>query len=264
MIRRPSTALFLALLITFAGASANAAGPGDAGTVRPRLALIIDDLGQHPSRDRQVLALPGPVALSILPDTPHATSLAREAEAQGKTVMLHLPMDPATGPFAWHPGMTEQELAKRLEAALAVVPNAEGLNNHMGSRMTEQRAAMAWLMKTLQDCHLYFVDSRTSAATVAAAEAQRIGLASLSRDVFLDDDQSPDAIAHQYQTALAMARKYGSVVMIGHPHPSTLAVLQRELPRLADQGIDWISVDMMIAVRANRAMPAHGRNGIYR
>ncbi|MNG03052.1 Divergent polysaccharide deacetylase [compost metagenome] len=178
--------------------------------------------------------------------------------------MLHLPMDPASGPYAWHPGLSTAELEKRLDAALGRVPHARGLNNHMGSRMTAQRPAMALLMQRLQRDHRFFIDSRTSAATVAAAEAQKAGLASLSRDVFLDDDQSPAAVAAQFDAALALARKQGSALMIGHPHPATLALLERELPRLRERGFELIDVEMLIALRGNRAMAAHGRAGIYR
>nr|WP_240923294.1 divergent polysaccharide deacetylase family protein [Pseudomonas otitidis] len=231
---------------------------------RPRLALIIDDLGQTPERDRRVLALPATVALAIIPETPHATDLARRAHDARRTVMLHLPMDPAGGPFAWHPDLPEAELARRLDAAFAAVPYSQGVNNHMGSRMTAQPEAMAWLMKRLQADHRFFVDSRTSAATVAAAEAQKAGLASLSRDVFLDDDQHPEAIARQFEAALNLARKQGTAVMIGHPHPATLALLERELPRLAERGFELVSVPQMIALRSNRAMAAHGKGGQYR
>ncbi|WP_256604777.1 divergent polysaccharide deacetylase family protein, partial [Pseudomonas sp. 57B-090624] len=245
-------------------AQAAPAAPATPLDSRPRLTLVIDDLGQTPERDRRVLALPGPVALSIIPDAPHATQLANTAHAAGKTVMLHLPMDPAGGPFAWRPDMPVDELQRRLDAALRVVPHAQGLNNHMGSRMTAQPQAMAWLMHRLQGDHRFFIDSRTSAATVAAAEAQKIGLASLSRDVFLDDDMHPEAIAAQFQAALKLARKQGSAVMIGHPHPATLALLERELPRLKAQGFELIGVQQMIALRSNRAMAAHGKGGVYR
>ncbi|GAB6388670.1 divergent polysaccharide deacetylase family protein [Stutzerimonas marianensis] len=231
---------------------------------RPRLALVIDDLGQNPHRDQRVLQLPGPVALAILPDTPHATSLANKANSVGKTVMLHLPMAPAGGPYAWRPGLADEELQRRLDEALQAVPHASGLNNHMGSEMTGRPSAMLALMSELQRRHLFFLDSRTNARTVAAASAQRVGLASLSRDIFLDDDPSPAAVALQFQRALALARQQGSVVIIGHPHPSTLALLERELPRLEAAGIDWVDIGQMIATRSNRAMAAHGRNGIYR
>jgi polysaccharide deacetylase 2 family uncharacterized protein YibQ len=145
-----------------------------------------------------------------------------------------------------------------------MVPYTAGINNHMGSRMTAQRPAMAWLMADLQRRHKLFVDSRTSAQTVAAAEAQKIGLASVSRDVFLDDEPTEAAIFTQLQTAIRMAREQGSSVMIGHPYPQTLAVLERELPKLKAQGIEWIDIKQMISVRGNRAMVAHGKDGIYR
>jgi polysaccharide deacetylase 2 family uncharacterized protein YibQ len=199
-----------------------------------------------------------------MPDTPHATEFAREAHRAGKIVILHMPMDPATGPYAWHPELPIEELQKRLNAAFEKVPFTAGINNHMGSRMTAQPAAMAWLMGELQRRHKFFVDSRTSAQTVAAQQAQKIDLASVSRDVFLDDERTEAAIANQLQTAITLAHKQGSAVLIGHPYPQTLAVLERELPRLKAQGIDWIDIRQMISVRSNRAMAGHGKDGVYR
>lgn len=227
------------------------------------MTVIIDDLGQSLERDRRVLALPGPVTLAIMPDTPHATDFARQGHKAGKTVILHMPMDPATGPYAWHPGTPIAELSRRLDLALSKVPYAAGLNNHMGSRMTAQREPMAWLMNELQRRHLIFVDSRTSAATVAAAEAQAISLAQVSRDVFLDDLRTTEAIATQLRLGVEMARRNGSAVLIGHPYPETLEVLEREMPRLASQGIKVIDLPQMVAERSNLAMPAHGKHGRY-
>jgi len=248
----------LCLLFCLLAGVAQAAPAGKA-----YVSIIIDDLGQSPERDSRTLALPGPVTMAIMPDTPHATDFARQAHKAGKTVILHMPMDPATGPYAWHPGLPIEELARRLDSALLKVPYAAGINNHMGSRMTAQREPMAWLMGELQRRHLFFVDSRTSAATVAAAEAQRIGLAHVSRDVFLDDVRTTEAITQQFQQAIATARKQGSAVLIGHPYPQTLEVLERELPRLNGQGVILIKLPQMIAERSNQAMPAHGKHGRY-
>ncbi|WP_095144579.1 divergent polysaccharide deacetylase family protein [Pseudomonas sp. Irchel s3b6] len=256
--------LWLGLLCCLAGAVHAAPALPDSTPHKAYLSLIIDDLGQNLPRDRRVLALPGPVTTAIMPDTPHAAEFAREAHRAGKIVILHMPMDPATGPFAWHPEPPVEELEKRLNAAFKAVPYTAGINNHMGSRMTAQRPAMTWLMAELQQRHKFFVDSRTSAQTVAAAEAQKIGLASVSRDVFLDDERTEAAIYAQLQTAINLARKQGSAVMIGHPYPQTLAVLERELPRLKAQGIDWIDIRQMISVRGNKAMAGHGKDGVYR
>ena len=253
-------ALALALFCGLTGA----AHAAPATPPKAYLSLIIDDLGQNLPRDRRVLALPGPVTAAVMPDTPHAAEFAREAYKAGKIVILHMPMDPATGPFAWHPDLPVDELEKRLNAAFKAVPYTSGINNHMGSRMTSQPQAMAWLMGNLQQRHKFFVDSRTSAQTVAAAEAQKIGLASVSRDVFLDDVRTEQAITTQLHTAINLARKQGSAVMIGHPYPQTLAVLERELPKLKAQGIDWIDIRQMIGVRSNKAMAGHGKDGVYR
>ncbi|MBH3357429.1 divergent polysaccharide deacetylase family protein [Pseudomonas guariconensis] len=239
------------------------AGTAHAAPAKAYMSIIIDDLGQSSERDSRTLALPGPITMAIMPDTPHATDFARQAHKAGRTVILHMPMDPATGPYAWHPGTPIEELARRLDAALAKVPFAAGINNHMGSRMTSQAEPMTWLMAELQRRHLFFVDSRTSAATVAAAKAQALGLAHVSRDVFLDDTRTTEAISAQLQQGVALARRQGSAVLIGHPYPQTLDVLERELPRLKQQGIELISLHQMIAERSNQAMPAHGKHGRY-
>ncbi len=150
-----------------------------------------------------------------------------------------MPMDPAGGPYAWRPELTQEERARRLDAALAKVPFVQGLNNHEGSRMTAVRPAMAWLAEELQRRGLYLVDSRTSAATVAASEAQRIGLASVSRDVFLDNEATPEAVSAQLQAGVALARKQGSALLIGHPHKATLDVLARSCRSCAPRASSW-------------------------
>lgn len=228
------------------------------------LSIIIDDLGQNLPRDRRAMNLPGPITLAVMPDTPHAGEFAREAHKAGKTVIVHMPMDPAGGPFAWRPDLSMDQLKSRLDAAFAAVPFNAGLNNHEGSRMTAQPEAMAMLMEQLQLRGKFFVDSRTSAQTVAAAKAQAIGLASVSRDVFLDDVRTPEAIATQLDTAIRLAKTQGSAVVIGHPYPVTLDLLEKRLPQLKAEGITWIPIRQMIAERSNRAMKGHGKNGVYR
>lgn len=240
----------LACLLTFLGA-----GVAMASEAPAYLSLIIDDLGQNVARDARALALPGPITLAVMPDTPHAATFAREAYKAGKTVIVHMPMDPAGGPFAWQPGMPDDELRERLVAAFKAVPFAAGLNNHEGSRMTAQPGAMALLASELQQRRLFLVDSRTSAATQAAAQAQAIGLASVSRDVFLDDERTPQAIAAQLDKAVALARKQGSAVVIGHPYPETLTLLEQALPGLKARGVEMISIRQMIAHRGNQ--PRH-------
>ena len=101
----------LALLCCLTGAAHAAPASPTTTPHKAYLSLIIDDLGQNLPRDRRVLALPGPVTTAVMPDTPHAAEFAREAYKAGKIVILHMPMDPATGPFAWHPDLPLDELA---------------------------------------------------------------------------------------------------------------------------------------------------------
>lgn len=205
------------------------------------LGIVIDDLGNSLREGRRVIALPAPVACAILPHTPHADRLAREAHAQNKEVLLHLPMesenDEAPGPGVLTTGMASRELVYTLAYDLLAVPHAVGINNHMGSRLTEQPGAMRVLMQALHNRgNLFFVDSRTSGRSVAARLAAEHDVPVLARDVFLDNEPSEPAIRAQLAEALAIARRRGHAIAIGHPHPVTLAVLAKWLPTLARAG----------------------------
>ncbi|SEL30724.1 hypothetical protein SAMN05216214_110123 [Atopomonas hussainii] len=227
------------------------------------LSIIIDDLGGNLARDRQVMALAPEIALAIMPDTAHSKTLAHEAREQGRTILLHMPMAPATGPYALTPEQSPSERAERLQQALQQVPGASGVNNHMGSRMTSDGAGMQQLMQLLAAKRLFFVDSRTAASTQAAASAQQAQLASLSRDVFLDDQNDLAHIRSEWRKGIALAKQQGSALLIGHPYPATLQVLREELPKLASQHVQLLPLKPLIALRGNRAMAAHGSGGIY-
>lgn len=204
-----------------------------------RLVLVIDDIGNHLRADRSAVNLPGPVAMAILPGTPNAARIANIAHAQGKPVMVHLPMqaypDSPLGPFALRMDMDETDFRQTVRDALAAVPHAQGLNNHMGSLLTRHPGAMDWLMDELNNgSGLFFLDSRTTAKTLTEEFARKHKVPWLRRHVFLDDDPQPEAVARQWQAALAHARRHGEVVVIGHPYPATLALLERELLHLPE------------------------------
>ena len=203
----------------------------------PRLAVVIDDLGNRWARDVRAVALPGVYSFALLPHTPYARALAWRIRAQGKEVLLHLPMEPRgdqrPGPGALWMVQTRPRLLATLRADLAAVPFVSGVSNHMGSRLTESPRAMAWVMAELaRRPGLYFLDSRTSAASRAFAVARRSGLPSLARDVFLDHERDPEAVRRQLMRAVERARERGQAVAIGHPYAVTLEVLEYWLPRL--------------------------------
>ena len=209
----------------------------------PSIALIIDDLGYRWDEGLRATRLPGAVTVAILPHTAHTLSLAREANEQGKEILLHLPMQPSEadeqpGPGALEISQTRAEFEAVLADDLAAVPLARGVNNHMGSLLTRQLGAMRWLMEDLRrHGGLYFLDSFTTPASVGLEAAREEGVPALRRDVFLDPDRTPDAIASQWNRLLGRARRNGFAIGIGHPYPATLELLERVLPEISADGV---------------------------
>ena len=237
--------LILALALTI-GAVCAVSGAGSA-----RIAIIIDDLGNSRELGHEAVALPGALTYSVLPMRPFSRYVADTASANGKEVMLHLPMESVDGhtmgPGGLHLGMDRDSLVRTLRASLDSVPHAAGVNNHMGSLLTRHPTAMRWVMEEL-GCfdRLYFVDSRTDVRTVAREFAREAGLANAQRDVFLDNQLDRDYIRAQLARLIAIARRRGSAIGIGHPSPETLEVLADELPRLAQQGIQLVPVSRLV------------------
>jgi len=227
-----------ARVATRSGPQPNEPGEGKG----PKLAIILDDVGNDQDAANSLLALPYPLTLSILPHLPLSTDIADAAAKRGDEVMLHLPMqsESASTPaeaIELRVGMPADEVRSVLTGMLETVPHASGVNNHEGSKATADTALMDSLMPALHERGLFFIDSRTTASTVAADAARQFGVPTASRKVFLDDTQTSSAIQEQVELAARDADQKGSAIAIGHPHPETIAVLREELPRLKQRGI---------------------------
>jgi len=224
----------------------------------PAVAIIIDDMGNHQAQGFAALELPGAVTYAFLPYTPYAAALAEKAHALGKEVMLHLPMDAyegnALGPGALTLHMTETKFKQTLWDDLNAVPHISGLNNHMGSLLTQHPGAMGWIMQVLSEKWpgLYFIDSRTTRDTVAQHIATEYSVPTTRRDVFLDNEPLADAIEKQFSLLLKLARQQGFAVGIGHPYPQTVQVLQRVVKNLKSENIRLISASAMIELQQRR------------
>jgi polysaccharide deacetylase 2 family uncharacterized protein YibQ len=201
-------------------------------------AIIIDDLGQNLQAARQLLALPYSLTLSVLPHLRDSMQTAEEARHAGREVMLHLPMQPEAGSQASpgkgeiRIGMTSPEVERTLQSDLASVPHAVGVNNHMGSRATADPRLMAAVMRSLAKRHLYFVDSRTTAASLALDAARQQGLPAFYRSVFLDDTETVFYTLGQLRQFRRVLEEQGAALAIGHPYPTTIAALAKFLPEL--------------------------------
>lgn len=236
-------------------ATAVATGPtphSPAGS--PRIAIIIDDIGYRLDEGRRAIALPGALTYAVLPDTPHSRELAEAAHAAGKLVMLHLPMSnlggKALGNDGLTPDMDHATFIATVHRAIAAVPHLQGVNNHTGSELTAREEPMRWLMAELKTRNLFFIDSRTTAESVAAREAQRAGLRSASRQVFLDNDTQASAIDAAFGLLLKKAREQGQAIAIGHPYPETVDYLARVLPLLPAAGIELVPASELLDLPA--------------
>jgi polysaccharide deacetylase 2 family uncharacterized protein YibQ len=217
------------------------------------IAIILDDIGNNAALGMQAIDLPGAITYAVLPHTPHGEKLAMLAHQSGKEIMLHAPMSNLAqhplGEGGLTPLLTEAEFTASLLRSIAAVPFAKGVNNHMGSELTSARMQMQWLMRELKLQDLYFVDSLTTASSVAAETAGEFAVPNLRRHVFLDNQATFENIDFEFKRLLEIARTKGSAVGIGHPYPETLAYLEQALATLEAEGIELIPVSRMLELK---------------
>ena len=207
----------------------------------PRLAIILDDLGHDRGAAESLLALPFPLTVSVIPHLPYSSEVAEEAFRRGDEVLLHLPMESESEVkqegVELRVGMNSRQVESALAGMLETVPHAVGVNNHQGSRATADSILMGELMPALRQRGLFFIDSRTTKATVAYTVAESSGVRAASRKVFLDDTPTKEAVRAQINLAARDATRDGFAIAIGHPHPATLAALGELVPQLESRGI---------------------------
>src|SRR5260370_28278064 len=208
---------------------------------KPLVAIVIDDVGLDRPRSKRAWELPGPLTMSFLPYAKDLREQAKAARAHGNELMLHLPMEPSgradPGPNALLVSLTDAELKQRVATALDSFDGYVGVNNHMGSRFTTFRPGMETVLRQFKGRGLMFLDSRTTAQSVGDQLAQEMGVPSIVRHVFLDDDESLESLLRSLSQAESVARRQGFVVAIGHPHEATLQALGEWLPGLKAKGL---------------------------
>ena len=217
------------------------------------MAIIIDDLGNRYADGLRAVQLPGPVTCSVLPKTPFGRKLAIRANELGKQVMLHLPLEAEFGEELEPGGVsldtTQRAMQQIVFDDLDWLPFVEGVNNHRGSLLTRPPGHMRWLMAILASRDLFFVDSRTTPHSVAFQLAGEHAVSATKRDIFLDHDLDENAIRQALAQAIDMALAKGSVVVIAHPHPMTMEILEQAMPSLLQKGVRLGSVQDVIRYR---------------
>ncbi len=230
---------------------------------RMKIAIIIDDLGMDVKHSRQVLDLPAPVTLAFLPYGTKTREFAKIGKEKGHHLIIHAPMEAMDGKLNIGPGglkaaMAPEELDAAFAAMLTSFDGYEGINNHMGSRLTQDKAAMDRVMKVLKAKGLYFVDSKTIQSSVATSEARDDGVPYAERDVFLDHVETPEFVRNALAQAEHTAKKKGYAIAIGHPKSVTIDALKEWIPTLKAKGIELVPVkDLLIepAIVQSQAAP---------
>ncbi len=207
---------------------------------KPRLALIIDDIGFTKKYADKIIDLDLNLTFSILPSGPHAKNLSQKIFQKNREILLHQPMEAtdkkwALGPNGMLLSMSKSQLIRTLNSSIKAVPLAVGLNNHMGSKFTQDPAAMRVVLDVTRSHNLFFVDSLTTAKTVGYRLAKDMGIKTIKRNVFLDNIQDKEKIIEQLKKLVKLATKRGQAVGIGHPYVTTYDALESFQEKLREE-----------------------------
>ena len=223
---------------------------------RPRLAIVIDDLGHSLESAAEFAALPLPLTFAIFPLLENSLKVAACFVNHHRDIILHAPMEPRgypsvnPGPGALLSSMGDEELSSVFIEDLHFLPGIIGVNNHMGSRLTADSHKMAQVMKILKGRNLFFLDSRTIADSVAYKRAVEAGIPALQRDVFLDNVQDVEHIFEQFQALIEVARVKGSAIGIGHPYPETVTALGYLSEMASQAGVEVVAVRELVSLQS--------------
>lgn len=216
-------------------------------------AIIIDDFGYNASAVEKFFGLRQRFTFAILPGERSSKTIAEKVSRAGYEVLLHQPMEPHgyleinVGKRAILLGMSAEEIRIMLEMNLQDVPHAVGVNNHMGSRVTEEREPMEHVFKYLKECGLFYVDSYTSVKSVAYPAAKTMGIPTARNQVFLDEQDSLEHIKKQLDKVAALALKHGRVIAIGHAERRfVIPALEEKLPEFKEKGIEIVPVSELV------------------
>jgi hypothetical protein len=222
--------------------------------IKPRAAILIDDLGQSFSHFEQLASLNIPLSIAVIPGLPASARTVSEASRRGIEMLLHQPMEPREeagknpGEGVLLTSMTTEDLRAQVRSNLAAVPGAVGVNNHMGSRFTEDAAALGALMAEIKEHGLFWLDSRTTPGTRGIEVAHAAGVPALERDIFIDAEVNADFIRRQVRRLIETARVHGTAVGIGHPHLETIAVLRELRGELLASGVTLVPVAALVRI----------------
>ncbi|AHC14819.1 divergent polysaccharide deacetylase family protein [Salinispira pacifica] len=219
--------------------------------IRPKLVVVIDDVGYNVEGLKPFLEIPVPVTFAVLPRLDYSRETARLISDAGQELILHLPMESQNGqdpgPGTLRSNMSGDELLREIQGNAATVPGIIGMNNHMGSKGTEDRRIVREVLEYARRDSLFFLDSRTSPQTVVPEIARDMNMKILERDIFLDNSQDTGYIMEALEKGKAVARDQGHAILIGHVWTEELAeILLENYPFIMEEGFDFATLSSII------------------
>ncbi|MEZ5903204.1 MAG: divergent polysaccharide deacetylase family protein [Alphaproteobacteria bacterium] len=218
---------------------------------KPKIAIVIDDVGMNLTQSRAAINLDPHVTLAFLPYAETVRSLAQQAKDKGHEIIIHAPMEAMDshmnlGGLALRASMSADDFHQEFQKIADSFEGYTGVNNHMGSKLTQDPAAMKKLMGELKARGLYFLDSKTIATSIAADIANQYGVPFAVRDVFLDHEEDAAYVAKALAKTESIARTLGIAIAIGHPKKNTMAALQKWIPTLEAKGFELVPLGEMV------------------
>jgi uncharacterized protein len=245
------------LMQAMTASAASAAEPNHASSdnvSKRQIAVVIDDFGHGMNGTEQMLELPIKLTVAVMPFLPTTKQDAEAAHRKGHDVIVHLPMEPIRGLRSWlgpnaiTTDLPDDEIRRRVEASIADVPHAIGMNNHMGSKATSDRRVMKVVLQVCKEKGLFFLDSRTSYRTVVPKVAKEVGVPTLGNDVFLDDVYTQNHVMRQIGVMKKFLKDNDHCVVIGHVGPPglyTSGVLKNAIPDLS-RSANFVSLTQLL------------------
>ncbi|SFL79280.1 divergent polysaccharide deacetylase family protein [Pelosinus propionicus] len=221
------------------------------GSIKGKMAIIIDDFGYNKESISAFAALNRPITFAVIPYRPFSNEAAAKGLSSGNQVILHLPMEPLSQSaqseeLTVSVNMSDEEIQSMVKQAIQSVPGIIGVNNHQGSRATADRRVMKDVLAVLKANHLFFVDSRTNSQSIAAETAKQMGIQTGENQLFLDNTDEVSAVKAKLRTALDMASQHGTVTVIGHARMNTAIAVKEMIPEIESQGIQLVFVSQLL------------------
>ncbi len=236
--------------------------PFDVAPNKPKIAIVIDDLGPAHKQTEEIIALPSPLTLAFLPYAKDLPDKTGQAKAQGHEILIHMPMKPLSdkvnsGPLTLQAGMSAEKMEAYLETAFKAVDGSAGMNNHMGSSFTKEDKAVDMFMDILSKKGMFFLDSRTTSETVCEIAADKHSVPFVSRDVFLDHKNEKEFIENALKEVERIAKKHGQVIAIGHPHTLTIKALEKWIPEVKARGFQLVPLSVLVKEKVQNNSALH-------